>query len=723
MDLKEKFLALRKEYIDSRFPRLNDRQREAVFHTEGPELIIAGAGSGKTTVITQRIAYMILFGNAYESNEVNGEVTEELVAELEALIQGTITKPSEALIDAMRVRPVSPYNIIAITFTNKAANEMRERLAKQLGDFDARKITASTFHSMCVGQLKLYGHLIGYPRSFTIYDDDDSKSVMKDLLRVKNKPAKDVDAECVLDDISRWKDNMLTPDEAKQAAVDFEEREHAKLYQQYQDRLFKVRAMDFDDLIFNMVRVLTECPKARRKLQSQFTYIMVDEYQDTSVAQSLLVKLLVNDRTLNICAVGDDDQSIYSFRGAEINNILNFPAIFKGCKKIRLEENYRSTGTILNAANSVIAHNTERLGKTLWTSNADGEKVSYADYEDENEEARLVAKKIKQTIQSGVEPKDIAVLFRSNMLTNAIEKALTREKIPYRVIGGTPLFARKAVKDIIAYLTLLVNPADDTRLKRIINKPSRKIGPAAMQKLAETANAYDIPMLEVVKHLESYMELGKYAEPISGFRDVMSHIEEYAEYDLVSLIRQVISCTGYNIYIQEQDDNDKLENQMEALQNAAAEYQEKNGKEATLAGFLEEAALLADPEQNGTAKNAVSVMTVHKAKGLEFDTVFVAELANKFFPVSSCLYSERDLEEERRVFYVAVTRAKRKLYLSSVRRRFNWKKKNDSDNELEPSMFIDEIDSQYVTHEPSSQTVSYTATPAQTRVQFWTMTF
>lgn len=388
-----------------------------------------------------------------------------------------------------------------------------------------------------------------------------------------------------------------------------------------------------------------------------------------------------------------------------------------------MEENYRSTGTILNAANSVIAHNTERLGKTLWTSNSDGEKVSFADYEDENEEARLVAKKIKQTIQSGVEPKDIAVLFRSNMLTNAIEKALTRERIPYRVIGGTPLFARKAVKDIIAYLTLLVNPADDTRLKRIINKPSRKIGPAAMQKLAETANAYDIPMLEVVKHLESYMELGKYAEPISGFRDVMSHIEEYAEHDLVSLIRQVISCTGYNIYIQEQDDNDKLENQMEALQNAAAEYQEKNGKEATLAGFLEEAALLADPEQNGTEKNAVSVMTVHKAKGLEFDTVFVAELANKLFPVSSCLYSERDLEEERRVFYVAVTRAKRKLYLSSVRRRFNWKKKNESDNELEPSMFIDEIDDKYVTHESSSQTVSYTATPAQTRVQFWTMTF
>lgn len=464
MDLNEKFLALRKKYIDSRFPKLNDQQREAVFHVEGPELIIAGAGSGKTTVITQRIVYMILFGNAYESTEVNGKVTEELVAELESLIQGNTTTPSSALINALRVHPVSPYNIMAITFTNKAANEMRERLEKLLGEFDARKILVSTFHSMCVGQLRNYGHLIGYPRSFTIYDDEDSKSVMKDLLREENKPAKDVDAQCVLDDISRWKDNMQTPDEAQQLATDFEEREHAKLYQKYQDRLFKVRAMDFDDLIFNMVRVLTECPKARRKLQSQFTYIMVDEYQDTSVAQALLVKLLVNDHTSNICAVGDDDQSIYSFRGAEVNNILNFPAIFKGCKKIRLEENYRSTGTILNAANSVIAHNTTRLGKTLWTCNADGDKVSCADYIDENEEARQTAKKVKQTIQSGVEPKDIAILFRSNKLTNAMEKALTREGIPYRVIGGTPLFARKSVKDIIAYLTLLVNPADDTRL-------------------------------------------------------------------------------------------------------------------------------------------------------------------------------------------------------------------------------------------------------------------
>ena len=687
-DITTEYLALRDQYIEARFARLNSVQRQAVFATEGPLLILAGAGSGKTTVLVNRIANIIRFGSAHGSRELPRPVTEADLNDLRTAVANGRDLPRETAY--LAVRPARPWNVLAITFTNKAAGELKERLRAMLGDTLGGDVNASTFHSACVRMLRRDAERIGFPKSFTIYDSDDQQRVIKQIYKDLMIDDKFLPVKSAIAQISSFKDKLMSAEEvAGEPFANTKAQLISKIYTAYAGRLKTAGAMDFDDLIFHTVRLLQNDAEAREYYQNRFRYVVVDEYQDTSVAQFHLVRLLAGG-TNNVCVVGDDDQSIYKFRGATIENILNFEKVFSGAKTIRLEQNYRSTANILNAANSVIKNNMGRKGKTLWTESGDGEKVHHYTATNEQDEASHIADVIGEHLREGASLKDHAVLYRMNAQSNPIETYFARAGIPYRIVGGQRFFDRKEVKDINSYLAVIVNPRDDVRLRRIINEPARKIGMTTIDKIGELASAAGVPMMEIIAHVRDYPALQRACAPLERFYEMYRELCDLSISEPLDVfVGDVIKKSGYEAMLKamKEEGETRLEN-LGQLVSSIKTYADQNGEDATLAGFLEEVALISDLDSYDNDADSVTMMTIHSAKGLEFPYVFVIGMEDGIFPGDMAKYNEEDMEEERRLCYVAITRAKKELYLSSSRTRmiFGQTRRNP------PSAFLAEID-------------------------------
>ncbi len=698
-DLTQEFRALRDQYIESKFSRLNPAQKQAVFTTEGPLLILAGAGSGKTTVLVNRIANIIRFGSAHGSAELPAPVTAQDVADLRAALESGRDLAREA--QRLAVRPARPWNVLAITFTNKAAGELKDRLRAMLGETVGGDVHASTFHSACVRILRRDAERIGFPKSFTIYDADDQQRVIKQIYKDLMIDDKFLPVKSAIAQISAFKDKLITAEEvAAEAPRDTKAALISKIYTAYAGRLRTAGAMDFDDLIFHTVRLLQTDEEARSYYQNKFRYVVVDEYQDTSVAQFHLVRLLAGG-TNNVCVVGDDDQSIYKFRGATIENILNFEQVFTGARTIRLEQNYRSTSNILDAANRVIKNNAGRKGKTLWTQNGDGAKVHHYTAASEQDEASHIADIIGEHLRDGAHLRDHAVLYRMNAQSNPIETYFARAGIPYRIVGGQRFFDRKEVKDINSYLAVIVNPRDDVRLRRIINEPARKIGASTIEKVGELAAAAGVPMLQIIADARDYPELGRAAAPLEKFYELYRELCDLSvTLPLDEFAGEVIRKTGYEAMLkaQKEEGEARLEN-LGQLVSSVKTYADQNGEDATLSGFLEEVALISDLDSYDQDADSVTMMTIHSAKGLEFPYVFVVGMEDGIFPGDMARYAQDDMEEERRLCYVAITRAKKELYLSSSRSRliFGQTRRNP------PSCFLDEIGPEHLDETQSEE--------------------
>ena len=702
-DITTEYLALRDQYIEARFARLNAVQRQAVFATEGPLLILAGAGSGKTTVLVNRIANMIRFGSAHGSRELPRPVTEADLNDLRTAVANGRDLPRETAY--LAVRPARPWNVLAITFTNKAAGELKERLRAMLGDTLGGDVNASTFHSACVRMLRRDAERIGFPKSFTIYDSDDQQRVIKQIYKDLMIDDKFLPVKSAIAQISSFKDKLMSAEEvAGEPFANTKAQLISKIYTAYAGRLKTAGAMDFDDLIFHTVRLLQNDAEAREYYQNRFRYVVVDEYQDTSVAQFHLVRLLAGG-TNNVCVVGDDDQSIYKFRGATIENILNFEKVFSGAKTIRLEQNYRSTANILNAANSVIKNNMGRKGKTLWTESGDGEKVHHYTATNEQDEASHIADVIGEHLREGASLKDHAVLYRMNAQSNPIETYFARAGIPYRIVGGQRFFDRKEVKDINSYLAVIVNPRDDVRLRRIINEPARKIGMTTIDKIGELASAAGVPMMEIIAHVRDYPALQRACAPLERFYEMYRELCDLSISEPLDVfVGDVIKKSGYEAMLKamKEEGETRLEN-LGQLVSSIKTYADQNGEDATLAGFLEEVALISDLDSYDNDADSVTMMTIHSAKGLEFPYVFVIGMEDGIFPGDMAKYNEEDMEEERRLCYVAITRAKKELYLSSSRTRmiFGQTRRNP------PSAFLAEIDPALLDETQSPELSSY----------------
>ena len=702
-DITNEYLALRDQYIEARFARLNAVQRQAVFATEGPLLILAGAGSGKTTVLVNRIANIIRFGSAHGSRELPRPVTEADLNDLRTAVANGRDLPRETAY--LAVRPARPWNVLAITFTNKAAGELKERLRAMLGDTLGGDVNASTFHSACVRMLRRDAERIGFPKSFTIYDSDDQQRVIKQIYKDLMIDDKFLPVKSAIAQISSFKDKLMSAEEvAGEPFANTKAQLISKIYTAYAGRLKTAGAMDFDDLIFHTVRLLQNDAEAREYYQNRFRYVVVDEYQDTSVAQFHLVRLLAGG-TNNVCVVGDDDQSIYKFRGATIENILNFEKVFSGAKTIRLEQNYRSTANILNAANSVIKNNMGRKGKTLWTESGDGEKVHHYTATNEQDEASHIADVIGEHLREGASLKDHAVLYRMNAQSNPIETYFARAGIPYRIVGGQRFFDRKEVKDINSYLAVIVNPRDDVRLRRIINEPARKIGMTTIEKIGELASAAGVPMMEIIAHVRDYPALQRAAAPLERFYEMYRELCDLSVSEPLDVfVGDVIKKSGYEAMLKamKEEGETRLEN-LGQLVSSIKTYADQNGEDATLAGFLEEVALISDLDSYDNDADSVTMMTIHSAKGLEFPYVFVIGMEDGIFPGDMAKYNEEDMEEERRLCYVAITRAKKELYLSSSRTRmiFGQTRRNP------PSSFLAEIDPALLDETQSPELSSY----------------
>ena len=695
--LQQEFCALRDTYIEKQFGRLNDMQRQAVFTTDGPLLILAGAGSGKTTVLVNRIANLIRFGSAHGSSWTPREVTEEDVKALKTAIMTGTDAP--AWLDGMlRQNAVRSWNVMAITFTNKAAGELKERLRNMLGGEEGDEVFASTFHSACVRILRRWAESIGYPRSFTIYDTDDSQRVMKAVYKELSIDDKFFPIKSAINQMSRWKDQLVSPEEAlRTPARDTKGAIAAKVYAAYEKKLREAGAFDFDDLIYQTVQLLAEHEDVREFYQNKYRYLLVDEYQDTSVAQFRLVSLLTGPEK-NICVVGDDDQSIYRFRGATIENILNFERIFPGTKTIRLEQNYRSTSNILNAANCVIQHNTERKGKTLWTRNDEGDKVQVYTAENEQDEAMHIADVIGEHLKEGGHLADHAVLYRMNAQSAPIESYFTRAGIPHKIVGGQRFNDRKEVKDIHSYMSIVANARDDVRLRRIINEPARKIGNTTVDVIADLAAQQGISMLEVISHADAYAKLSRAMMPLLKFWQIYEKLQESLETrTLDEFAQDVIEVTGYKAMLEadaakgHEDAADRLQN-LGQLVNNVKNYCDQHGEEASLEGYLEDIALISDIDSYNESADQVVLMTIHSAKGLEFPYVFLIGMEEGVFPSEMSKYSEADLEEERRLAYVGITRAKKELYISNSVSRMLYGRTQRN----EPSRFLREIEPEYI---------------------------
>ena len=670
--MDRKFLEARKRYIESQFDQLNDMQRQAVLTTEGPLLLLAGAGSGKTTVLINRIANIMRFGRGSDSVEIPDTVTEEDVAFLESLGEERSEYDTWRADTLCAVAPAVPWSIIAITFTNKAASELKERLSNLLGP-QAQDIWAMTFHSACCRILRRDIERMGYTKSFTIYDSSDSERVMKEIIRDMNLDDKTFPAKYVLGAISKEKDKMVSPGQMRERAEksgDIRVKHIALAYEKYQTRLKDNNALDFDDIIRVTVQLLQQHEDVRRYYQRKFQYVLVDEYQDTNHAQYLLTSLLAGGYE-NICVVGDDDQSIYRFRGATIENILNFEKQYRGARTIRLEQNYRSTQSILNAANAVISHNIGRKGKKLWTSNGQGDPITVYEAGDEGAEGNYVAGQIISG-SKGRNFKDYAILYRTNAQSNALEFAFKRNGIPYRVIGGTRFFDRAEVKDMLSYLCVIHNRADDLRLKRIINNPPRGLGPKTIETAQRLAEAEHKPLYTVVADPYSYGPLEKSAIKLLKFSAFIEGMAQLLEegMSLPDFYDELLIQSGYVDMLNSKDTEEnktRLENVRE-LKSSIHAYVE-NAEVPTLAGFLEEIALYTDLEQYNEGDDAVVMMTMHSAKGLEFPHVFLVGFEDGLFPGMRAIGDAEEMEEERRLCYVAITRAKKTLTICHARQR------------------------------------------------------
>ena len=703
-DLTQEFCALRDTYIEKQFGRLNDMQRQAVFTTDGPLLILAGAGSGKTTVLVNRIANLIRFGSAHGSKQTPRPATEDDIKALRNAIMTGTAAPS--WLDGMlRQNAVRSWNVMAITFTNKAAGELKERLRRMLGGEEGDEVFASTFHSACVRILRRWAEEIGYPRSFTIYDTDDSQRVMKAVYKELGLDEKSVAIKTAINMMSARKDQMVSPTDAlKDPTLGIEGKYDrykceisARAYAAYEKKLKEAGAFDFDDLIYQTVQLLAEHKDVRDFYQNKYRYLLVDEYQDTSVAQFRLVSLLTGPER-NICVVGDDDQSIYRFRGATIENILNFEKCYPGAKTIRLEQNYRSTSNILNAANCVIQHNTERKGKTLWTDNGEGDKVQVYTAENEQDEAMHIADVIGQHLKAGGHLADHAILYRMNAQSAPIESYFTRAGIPHKIVGGQRFNDRKEVKDIHSYMSIVANPRDDVRLRRIINEPARKIGNTTVEVIADLAAQQGVSMLEIIGHADQYAKLSRAVMPLLKFWQIYQNLQDSLETKtLDAFAADVIERTGYKAMLEadaakgHEDAADRLQN-LGQLVNNVKNYCDQHGEDATLEGYLEDIALISDIDSYNESADQVVLMTIHSAKGLEFPYVFLIGMEEGVFPSEMSKYSEADLEEERRLAYVGITRAKKELYISNSVTRMLYGRTQRN----EPSRFLREIEPEYI---------------------------
>ncbi len=662
---KRSFNEAKQAALRKYFSRMNDMQQEAVFAVKGPVLVLAGAGSGKTTVIVNRIANMINFGNAFWDDSRQG--SEEDIRFLNDYADGK-TDDMDTLRDITASEPVKPWNILAITFTNKAAGELRERLSAMLGE-EGMNINASTFHSACLRILRVEIEALGYGKDFTIYDTDDSQRMIKAAMAELDISEKQLAPRTVLSEISFAKDKMITPAELKaDAGQDYRKKLIARLYGLYQERMRTANALDFDDILCLTVELFEKFPEVLEKYQNRYKYIMVDEYQDTNHVQFRLVSLLSQAHG-NLCVVGDDDQSIYKFRGANIENILGFEAQFKGAKVIRLEQNYRSTQTILDAANSVIAHNNGRKEKSLWTSAGKGDKVYWYKAVDESDEAKFVADTILENYKATGSYSGNAVLYRMNAQSNAVERMLVKCGIPYRVYGGMRFFDRKEIKDVTSYLAFINNHNDMLRFKRIINEPKRGIGDSTLALIEDISRDLKLSPFDVLRTCEEYAPLAKKTSSLKSAYTMFEYLTEKSEtMPLDEFLDVVLDKTGYMDYLKTMENADtKIENVQE-LRSSMAKYMQE-AEEPTLGGFLEEVALFSEADRDDGTDDKVTLMTVHSAKGLEYDNIFVVGMDDGIFPSSRSFDSEDDMEEERRLAYVAITRAKKKLYLTNASQR------------------------------------------------------
>lgn len=630
---------------------LNEMQQLAVDTTEGPLLILAGAGSGKTTVLVNRVEHIISSHLA------------------------------------------TPWQVLAITFTNKAAGELRERLVSAIGE-EANDIWAYTFHSCCSRILRRFGEKIGYTNHFTIYDTDDSRRVMKQCQKQLGIEDKLINHKSILAEISRAKDSLISPEEYKQTAQnDFRKSKIAECYELYQAQLKKSDAMDFDDIIFNTVKLLKENEDVRNIYQTQFKYVMVDEYQDTNHAQYVLTSLLA-DKYKNICVVGDDDQSIYRFRGATIENILSFENHYKGAKVIRLEENYRSTQNILDGANAVISHNKNRKGKTLFTRSGSGDKIVYKTVMSESEESQYIIDEIVKNVNNGMKYSDHAILYRMNAQSRNLEVMLTKSGISHRIIGGHRFFDRKEIKDIVSYLAVINNPSDNVRLQRIINVPKRAIGDTMFANVLEIGAGLGMSAFEVCERADEFQKTSRSASKLMNFTKMIRDFQECIEngMGLNDLLQEVLDVTKYLDYLQEEPETyeDRVNN-IKELSSMFIKYEEES-EDANLSEFLEDVALISDIDSYNEDEDAVVLMTLHSAKGLEFPVVFIPGMEEGIFPGNQSMFSEEDLEEERRLAYVGITRAKKKLYLISSQQRMLYGQTSRN----MPSRFLREIPSSVI---------------------------
>ncbi|MEE3333780.1 MAG: UvrD-helicase domain-containing protein [Ruminococcus sp.] len=653
--------------IKQNFSHMNNMQQKAVFCTEGPLLILAGAGSGKTTVLVNRIAY---------------------------ILQSDLCRP---------------WQILAITFTNKAAGELKERIQNAVPD-GGDEIWAATFHSTCARILRRYGDRIGYSSHFTVYDTADQKSLVKKVMKELNIDEKHTPVKVVLAEISKAKDKMQTPEDMlKIADYDSRKKDIAKIYQLYQAELKNSDAMDFDDMLCNTVSLFEKCPDVLEYYQNLFKYIMVDEYQDTNKVQYKFVAMLAA-KSQNICVVGDDDQSIYKFRGATIENILSFEENFKNAKVIRLEQNYRSTKTILNAANHVIENNTARKGKTLWTENKNGEKITVHTALSEREEASYIAQKILDGVANGRKFSDYAVLYRMNAQSNALESAFARSGIPHRILGGHRFYDREEIKDMTAYLRVVDNPNDNIRLNRIINVPKRGIGKTTMDRAGEIAVRNNMSVFEVIKNAGDYPELSRAVSKFKGFVDLIEGLidaEQSGDYSLAELYGLILEHTEYENYLRAEKENAdvRIEN-IEELKSNIIKFEEEYGDEAELSAFLEEISLMTDVDNYDSEADTTVMMTLHSAKGLEFPVVFIAGMEEGVFPGIAIYQNPDELGEERRLAYVGITRAKEELYITKTKSRMLF----GSTTHNAPSRFVKEIPDKLIT--TSGERGGFSSVPA-----------
>ncbi len=672
-DLKKRFIEARRRVIALEYSHLNKQQREGVLATEGALLLLAGAGSGKTTVLINRVANLLRYGRGSDCDEIPMPITIDEVEFLEQYAQNPVPEQKPLAQYLCAVEPAQPWEVLAITFTNKAAGELKDRLERMLGE-SARDVWAATFHSACVRILRRDIDKIGFDRSFTIYDTDDSKRVVKDILKELELEEKSFPVREVLAIISSAKDKMQSPEEFAQlweSRGDWRKVRIAKVYARYNRRLREANALDFDDIILHTVHLLQSSRETLEYYRRKFRYILIDEYQDTNQMQYMLASLLAGGHG-NICVVGDDDQSIYRFRGADIGNILSFEKQYRNARVIRLEQNYRSTQNILDAANAVIRNNTGRKGKTLWTQNGDGEKVTVKTTFNEGDEANFVVGQIMMNYNRGANWRDHAVLYRTNAQSNAMEYAFKRHGVPYKVIGGMKFFDRAEVKDMLAYLCVINNPSDDLRVRRIINVPSRKIGAATIDKAQILATTYGVALYEILRRAGEYPELKTASAKLIAFTDMIEEMRQQMQnMGLVEFYEYVCQRSGYVQMLQEKDDMEsrgRLENVQELTSSIMA-FLENDPENPTLAGFLDEVALYTDLDSQTDADNCVTMMTMHSAKGLEFPQVFVVGMEDGLFPGNRAMGDAEEMEEERRLCYVAMTRAKEKLTMTNARQR------------------------------------------------------